>query len=137
MFYPFKPAKALGRRGRSPDVPQPKPQLGIAKLTEKIHALTRKHPGIGKLSLIVALGLIGAVIAGILFFEGLFSSRPTNFKIDLGNTLLDERIQAPEGVARQRALDLYLDSLDKAVTADSIKSLEIQNSTRHANTKLH
>lgn len=137
MFYPFKPAKALRRLGHSPDVPQPKPQLGIAKLTEKIRALTRKHPGIGKLSVIVALGLIGAVIAGILFFEGLFSARPTIFKIDLSNTLFDKRIQAPQGVARQRALDLYLDSLDKAVTADSIKNLEIQNSTRHADTKLH
>jgi hypothetical protein len=137
MFYPFKPAKALGRSGHSPDVPQPKPQLEIAKLTAKIRASTRIHPGIGKLSLIVAPGLVGAAVAGILFFEGIFSARPTIFKIDLGNTLLGERIQPPQGVARQRELDLYLDSLDKAVTADSIKNLEIQNSTRHADTKLH
>lgn len=137
MFYHFKPAKALRRGGHSPDEPQQKSQFRIGKLTAKIRASTRKHPGIGKLSVIVALGLIGAVIAGILFFEGIFSSRPTIFKIDLSNTLLDERIQAPQGVARQRALDLYLDSLDKAVTADSIKSLEIQNSSRHADAKLH
>lgn len=137
MFYQFKPAKALRRNGRSPDKPQPKSQFLIEKLTANIRASIRKHPGIGKLIVIVALGLIGAVIAGILFFEGLFSARPTIFKIDVGNTLLDERIQAPQGVARQRALDLYLDSLDKAVTADSIKNLEIQNSTRHADTKLH
>jgi len=137
MFYQFKPSKAIRKGGHSAEELRQKSQFQIGKLTAKIRGSIRKRPGIGKLSVIVALGLVGAVIAGILFFEGIFSALPTIFKIDLSNTLLDERIQAPKGVARQRALDLYLDSLDKAVTADSIKNLEIQNSTKHADTKLH
>jgi hypothetical protein len=106
-------------------------------MTGNVRVFASRHPGIGKLVTVVALAVIGAVIAGMLFYQGIFPAQPTIFKIDLSNTFLGERITAPQGVARQRALDLYLDSLDKAITADSIRNLETQINNDHADTQLH
>lgn len=137
MFYQFKPAKA-GERMRSSPSPAPtKYRLLIGMMTGNVRAFSSRHPGIGKLVTVVALALIGAVIAGMLFYQGIFQAQPTVFKIDLRNTLLGERITAPQGVAKQRALDFYLDSLDRAITADSIRNLETQKSKDHADAQLH
>ncbi len=137
MFYQFKPAKAGGRRRPSARSTPAKSRPLIARLTGKARAFASRYPGIGKLILVLALSVVGAVIAGVLFYQGIFPAQPTIFKIDLNNTFLGERITAPQGVARQHALDIYLDSLDKAITADSIRNLETQKNKDHANAQLH
>ena len=81
--------------------------------------------------------MIGAVIAGMLCYQGFFKARSTVFRIDLSNTILRDRIATPQGVARQHALDLYLDSLDKVIRADSMKNLETQKSQHDADAQLH
>lgn len=137
MFYQFKPAKTGDRTRTSSSPVTAKSRLLVGKLTRNVRAITSRHPGIGKLIMVLALALIGSVIAGVLFYQGIFHTRPTVFKIDLGNSLLGERVTAPQGVAKQRALDLYLDSLDKAITADSIRNLEPQKDKDHADAQLH
>ncbi|OJV19100.1 MAG: hypothetical protein BGO21_20540 [Dyadobacter sp. 50-39] len=137
MFYQFKPAKTGDRTRTSSNPVTAKSRLLAATLTRNVRAFTSRHPGIGKLITVVALAVIGAVIAGVLFYQGIFLAQPTVFKIDLSNTLLGERITAPRGVARQRALELYLDSLDRAITADSIRNLETQKNKDHADAQLH
>ena len=137
MFYQFKPAKTGHRTRTSSSQMTEKSRLLVGKLAGKVRAFTCRHPGIGKLIMVLVLAVIGAVIAGMLFYQGIFPAQPTIFKIDLSNTFLGERITAPQGVARQHALDLYLDSLDKAITADSIRNLETQINNDHADTQLH
>jgi len=137
MFYQFKPAKTGDRTRTSSSPMAAKSRLLIGKLTRNVRAFTSRHPGIGKLIMVLALALIGSVIAGVLFYQGIFHTRPTVFKIDLSNSLLGERVTAPQGVAKQHALDLYLDSLDKAITADSIRNLEPQKNKDHADAQLH
>ena len=137
MFYQFKPAKTRDRTRTSSSPVSAKPRLLVGKLTGNVRAFTDRHPGLGKLITVLALALIGAIIAGVLFYQGIFQAQPTVFKINLSKTLLGERITAPGGVAKQHALDLYLDSLDKAITADSIRNLETKNNKNHADTQLH
>jgi hypothetical protein len=137
MFYQFKPAKTGDRMRSSPSPAPTKYRLLIGRMTGNVRVFASRHPGIGKLVTVVALAVIGAVIAGMLFYQGIFQAQPTVFKIDLSNTLLGERISAPQGVAKQRALDLYLDSLDRAITADSIRNLETQKPKGHADAQLH
>jgi hypothetical protein len=124
MFYQFKPAKT-GDMTRSNSRTTPaRSRLDIGPLTKKIRAFISRYPGIGKLVTVVALAVIGAVLAGMLFYQGVFQAQPTAFKIDLSKTFLGDSITAHQGLAKQSALDLYLDSLDKAITADSIRNLE-------------
>jgi hypothetical protein len=137
MFYQFKPTKTGDRMRPSPSSAPTRYRHLIEKMNGNVRAFTSRHPGIGKLITVLALALIGAVIAGVLFYQGIFRAQPTIFKIDLRNTLLGERITAPQGVAKQHALDLYLDSLDRAITADSIRNLETQKNKDHADAQLH
>jgi hypothetical protein len=137
MFYQFKPAKPGDRTRIGSSQMTEKSRLLVGKLAGKVRVFASRHPGIGKLVTVVALAVIGAVIAGMLFYQGIFQAQPTVFKIDLSNTLLGERITAPQGVAKQHALDIYLDSLDKAITADSIRNLETQKNKDHADAQLH
>ncbi|MHA4739648.1 hypothetical protein [Dyadobacter sp. MSC1_007] len=137
MFYQFKPAKTGDRTWTSSSSMTAKSRLLAGKLTRNVRAFTSRHPGIGKLITVAALAVIGAIIAGVLFYQGIFRTEPAVFKIDLSNTLLGERITAPQGVAKQHALDLYLDSLDKAITADSIRNLKKQKNKDHADAQLH
>jgi hypothetical protein len=137
MFYQFKPAKTGDRTWTSSSPMTAKSRLLAGKLPRNARAFTSRHPCIGKLITVVALAVIGAVVAGMLFYQGIFPAQQTIFKIDLSNTFLGERITAPQGVARQHALDLYLDSLDKAITADSIRNLETQKPKGHADAQLH
>ena len=137
MFYQFKPAKTRGQIRASSSRMTAKPRLWVGKLTRNVRMFSTRHPGLGKLITVLALALLGSIIAGVLFYQGIFQAKPTVFKIDLTKTLLGERITAPGGVAKQHALDLYLDSLNKAITADSIENLETQKNKNHADTQLH
>ncbi|SEJ52999.1 hypothetical protein SAMN05216327_11245 [Dyadobacter sp. SG02] len=137
MFYQFKPerdaSRSRARQGRG----MPSSPVFLKKATEEIRAFAQRHPGIAKLISVLTLAVIGAVLAGMLFYQGIFNAQPTVFRIDLNNTILRDRITSSQGVARQHALDLYLDSLDNAISADSIRNLEPKKSNDDADAQLH
>lgn len=58
------------------------------------------------------------------------------FKFNLDERLFSDRILIPEGLSKQQILDEYLDSLDKAITADGINYSQLPNLNDYANDEL-
>jgi hypothetical protein len=136
MFYPFKPSKFTAPSGEQTDNKNGPFQDIRSRLRRTLWGAINRHPNLPHLLFIVLLGLVGSLIAGTLFYQGLSQRGPTVFKFNLDERLFSDRILIPEGLSKQQILDEYLDSLDKAITADSIKNLQLPNLNEYANDEL-
>lgn len=136
MFYPFKPSKFAAPAGERPVNKTGRFRNIGSRLRRTFRGAIKRHPNLPHLLFIVLLGLFGSLIAGTLFYQGLSSRGPTVFKFNLGERLFSDRILIPKGLSKQQILDEYLDSLDKAITADSIKNLQLPNLNDYANDEL-
>ncbi|MGX5853747.1 hypothetical protein ACWKW6_08900 [Dyadobacter jiangsuensis] len=136
MFYPFKPNKFTAPSREQTDNKNGRFHEIRSRLRRTLWAAINRHPNLPHLLFIVLLGIVGSLIAGTLFYQGLSQRGPTVFKFNLGERLFSDRILIPEGLSKQQNLDEYLDSLDKAITADSIKNLQLPKLNDYANDEL-
>ncbi|WAC13252.1 hypothetical protein [Dyadobacter pollutisoli] len=133
MFYRFKPT-----RRRAP-IAQPAANANLAKLIfEKITASQRRiaqalEKGCSQLSdralkrCWLAAGIGSALMASYLMYAGLANSPYSLFLISPASVTPPEQMQVPAGMTQQLLLDLYLDSMQKAIVADSISALTPQH----------
>jgi hypothetical protein len=130
MFYRFKPARRL-----SP-VAQPVANARLAKLIFlKITAAQRglagalsracSHLSAQTLKWCwLAAGISSVLMAGCLIYTGLTGRSYTLFLVKPAKVIPLEGVQVPAGLTKQLLLDLYLDSMQKAIIADSIRTLQ-------------
>lgn len=136
MFYLFKPSKFAAPAGEQTDNKTGRFRNIGSRLRRTFGVAINRHPNLPHLLFIVLLGLVGSLIAGTLFYQGLSQRGPTVFKFNLDERLFSDRILIPEGLSKQQILDEYLDSLDKAITADSINNLQLPKLNEYANDEL-
>lgn len=136
MFYPFKPSKFAAPAREQTDNKTGRFRNIGSQLRHTFGGAINRHPNLPNLLFIVLLGLVGSLIAGTLFYQGLSSKGPTVFKFNLDERLFSDRILIPAGLSKQQNLDEYLDSLDKAITADSINNLQLPKLNDYANDEL-
>jgi hypothetical protein len=129
MFYGFKPARKLS--------PIAQPAVN-AKLARQIflkitaaqrslaQALSRACARLSTQALKrcwLAAGITSVLMAGWLIYGGLSGRSYTLFLVSPAKVIPPERVPVPDGLTKQLLLDLYLDSMQKAIIADSIKAL--------------
>ena len=135
MFYPFKPA-----RGSRPQARQlSKLHAKIAKVqrlwADRLNERARKlGPGRLKVLLIVT-GITATAAAAGLIYRGITPQELTIQRFELPTPVLPGWIQLPESPSGLRAMDFYLDSLEKAFIFDSIQNSKPPIS--HDSTALH
>lgn len=135
MFYRFKPAPS-----RKPQGPQfQKLQVKIATIqrewANRLNNRARKLPARRLKAVLIAAGLAASGAAAGLIYRGVNPPKLTIHRFDLGLPALSGSISASESPAKQQALDLYLDSLEKAFILDSIQNTKPTIS--HDSSSLH
>ena len=122
MFYRFKP-------GRAPRPQDPNASKLQAKITaiqrdwaNRLNSRARRLPPKRLKILFAIAGALACGAAAFLIYRGVNPNNLTVHRFNLTLPTLFESISVPESPARQQALDMYLDSLERAFILDSIQN---------------
>ena len=135
MFYRFKPSSSQQPAGRQFQKLQAKiisiQRAWANRLNHRAQRLSARRLK----AVLIATGLAASAAAAGLIYYGVNPPKLTLHRFELSLPAISGSISAAESSSKQKALDQYLDSLEKAFILDSIQNTKPQIS--HDTSRLH